>query len=260
MSTIKVRKILSEVTEPHSRPLGNPRVEMLSRAYDAVLIVFICLSIVPLFFKQDPPIVEKLGHLLSIVFIVDYFLGWVTADYQLKKGKWSFLLYPVTFWAIIDMLAIIPFFVDVSDTFVLFRILRLLRIVRVFKGLRYSDNFVVFIKALKKQKDTLLSLLFITLVYVVISGLIVFHTEPDAFANVLEAFLMSASLLTGVSIGEGTLMLTTPGRVIALLSSFWGVALVALPTGVVTGSFITELHNHQTLEKRREEDEKKRNS
>lgn len=232
---------------------------MWSRVYDVVLIVFICLSIVPLFFKQDPPIVEKLGRFLSIVFIVDYFLGWVTADYQLKKGKRSFFLYPITFWAIIDMLAIIPFFVNISETFVLFRILRLMRIFRIFKGLRYSDNFEMLIKTLKKQKETLLSLLFITLVYIVITGLIVFHTEPDAFESAFDAILMSASLLTGVPIGNRALLLTTPGRVIALLSSFWGVAIVALPAGVVTGGFITELHNHQLAEKRREAEEKKGN-
>lgn len=258
MSEKRLRKTLSQIIEPHSKTSGNPRIDILSKIYDVVLIIFIVASIVPLFFKHDPPIVIRFNRYLPIIFIIDYVLGWITADFQLKKKRRSFLLYPVTLWAVIDMLAIIPFFINVSETLVLFRVLRLFRISRLFKGLRYSDSFEIFVKSLKRQKSTLLSLLFITLAYIAISGLIVFHTEPDAFPSVLDAFFLAASLLTGVSIGDGVSLQTLPGQIIALVSSFWGVALIALPAGVVTGGFITELHNHQVMEKRQQLEEKRR--
>lgn len=253
-----IRRNLFEVIAPHYQAAGNSALQAWSRAYDVVLIVCICASIYPLFFKQDPPFMVKINHYLPIVFIVDYILGWVTADFRLKKHRLSFLLYPLTLWAIVDLLAIIPFFINASETLVLLRILRLIRISRIFKGLRYSDNFGVFKRALKKQKDTLLSLLIITLAYIVISGLIIFHAEPDAFAGVQDAFMMSASLLTGGSVGLGIALETMPAKIIALFSAFWGIALIALPAGVLTGGFITELHLHQLQEKRREAEEKKR--
>lgn len=248
----KARLRIFEIIAPYAQAAGNLKHKVLSRVYDAVVIASTCISIIPLFFKVDPPLLDIASRYVSLVFIVDYALNWITADFRLKKKKKSFLLYPVSPWAVVDLLAIIPFFFNAAPTLVLFRVFRLIRIFRIFKGLKYSDSFNVFIAALKKQKDTLLTLLLVTIAYIAISGVVIFNVEPDVFSNVLDAIFLAASSLTNIPITESVLLTTTAGKVIALVSSFWGIALIALPTGVITGSFMSELHRHQMLERRRE--------
>lgn len=256
----KFRKLLFKIIRPYSPAIKVCAVSHLCRVYDAVIITFVFISIVPLFFKHDAPFLVTLNYYVSIVFIVDYILNWITADFSLKKKKLSFLLYPITPWAIIDLLAIIPFFFNVSDTLVLFRIFRLVRLSRLFKALKYSNSFNIFLSALKKQKDILLALLAVTLAYIVISSLIIFNVEPDVFPDVTEAIFWSASALTNITVTDTILLTTTAGKVIALISSFLGIALIALPTGVITGAFMSELHRHHLSEKKRGREEEKSKS
>ena len=76
----------------------------------------------------------------TIIFIIDYILRLLTADYKLGKGKLSFLLYPFTFMALADLLCILPSLFLLNNSLRLFKILRMLRILRVFKFIRYSKN------------------------------------------------------------------------------------------------------------------------
>ncbi|MEA5003606.1 MAG: ion transporter [Christensenella sp.] len=229
-----------------------------SRFYDIFIVVFILISIVPLFFNEDPPILQFFNFYVGVVFVADYLLNWLTADFHLKKGWKSFLIYPVTPWAIIDLLAILPLFGGVSDMLVLFRIFRLFRLFRIFKGLKYSTNFDLFITSLKKQKSTLLTLLFLTFAYTIISALIIYNVEIEAFPTFLDALSWSASSLANISFGDSFVIYTAAGKIIAILSSFIGIALIALPSGVITASFMTELHRFQLQEKREEREERER--
>lgn len=252
----QLRKDLYEVIDPYLKTDNERNFQNLSRAYDIFIFVFILISVIPLFFAQDPPILAWFNYYVGVVFIIDYVLNWLTADFHLKKKKWSFLLYPITPWAIIDMLAILPFFSDVSDTLVLFRIFRLFRLFRIFKGLKYSTNFNLFLISLKKQSGTLLTLLFLTVIYTVMSALIIYNVEMEAFPNFLDALFWSASSLANLSFMDSYVLSTIPGKIIAILSSFIGIALIALPSGVITASFITELNRFQQQERKREREER----
>ena len=80
----------------------------ISAAYDYFMLVVIAVSLVPLFFKQDNVGFKIIDKVTVVIFIIDYILRLVTADYKLKKGKISFIIYPFTFMAIIDLLSILP--------------------------------------------------------------------------------------------------------------------------------------------------------
>ena len=129
----------------------------------------------------------------TVVFIIDYILRLLTADYKLEKGKLSFLLYPLTFMALADLLCILSSLFLLNNSLRLFKILRMLRILRVFKFIRYSKNIQILTNVLKKQKDSLMIVGLLALGYIFISALIIFNVEPSTFPNFFETLLFKKS-------------------------------------------------------------------
>ncbi len=88
--------------------IATDKSDKINDAYDIIMLISIISSIVPLAFKQTYIVFEYIDYVTVAVFIVDYILRLITADYKLKKSGWSFLLYPFTPMAIIVMLSILP--------------------------------------------------------------------------------------------------------------------------------------------------------
>ena len=128
----------------------------ISHFYDVLMIVAIVASIVPLLFKETIDAFGVLESITVVIFVLDYILRWITADYKLSKGALSFVVYPFSFMAIIDLLSILPSLIMISQAFKTLRLLRLakaLRVIRVFKGFRYSKNIAIIADVFKKQKE-----------------------------------------------------------------------------------------------------------
>ena len=106
--------------------------------YGRIMTVLIIASLLPLCFKGASPILETIEYACVLVFIVDYLARWATADLKLRKGALSFLIYPFTPMAIIDLLSILPVFNALNDALRTLRVLRLFRALRAFKLIRYS--------------------------------------------------------------------------------------------------------------------------
>ena len=112
---------------------GHDGSNVWSHVYDVFMFCTIILSVVPLMFWDEYPIFWYIEVFTTTIFIIDYILRWVTADYKLGKGERSFVCYPYSFWAIIDLLSILPVFNLLGQTFKVFRVSRLLKILRIFK-------------------------------------------------------------------------------------------------------------------------------
>ena len=122
-----------------------------SRLYDWYMLVMIVASIIPLMFIENYPIFSVIEVITVVAFIIDYILRWYTSDILLHKGWCSFLIYPFTPMAIIDLLSILPGLNLISPSFKLLRLTRLLKIVRLLKIFRYSDKISMFIRVLQKS-------------------------------------------------------------------------------------------------------------
>ena len=144
----------------------------VSQAYDILMIVAIFVSIFPLMFVEDNLVFHYMEHVTAIIFIMDYLFRWMTADYKLGKGGLSFLIYPFTPWAIIDLLSILPAFTMLSKGFKLLRMARLLRILRLLKIIRYAQNIQVLMRVIMKEKRVLLTVLGISVFYVFLTALV----------------------------------------------------------------------------------------
>ena len=221
-----------------------------SHIYDVFMFCTIILSVVPLMFWDDYPIFRYIEIFTTIIFIIDYVLRWVTADYKLGKGTHSFVSYPYSFWAIIDLLSILPSFHVIGSNFKMLRTLRMLKILRLLKALRYSDQLFLFVDVLKKERKVLTAVLLFAAAYIFVTALVMFNFEPrinpntgqETFGSFFDAIYWSTVTLT--TLGYGDLCpATNLGRLISMFSSLFGVAVIALPSGIITASYLDELRS-----------------
>lgn len=224
--------------------------DKLSSIYDVFMMIVILASIVPLAFKETYPAFQIIDKVTVVIFIIDYLLRLITADLKLKRGLSSFVIYPITPMAIIDLLAILPSLTILNSGLRLFKVIRLLRtfrVFRVFKAIRYSKHIQLILGVFKKAKESLLVVCGIAIIYVLVSALVVFNVEPDTFNNYFEAVYWATVSLTTMGYGD-IYPITVAGRIITMISSFMGIAIVALPAGIITSELMSEINAEKDLE------------
>lgn len=221
--------------------------DKLSHVYDMFMMIIIIVSIIPLAFKTTNPTFEIIDKVAAVIFIIDYLFRWFTSDYKLKKGIKSYFLYPFTFMAIIDLVTILPSITVISSGFRMLKIVRLfrtLKVLRVFKSFRYSKNIQVILSVLKKQKDSLLAVCILAIGYVLVAALIILNVEPDSFNNYFDALYWATVSLTTMGYGD-IYPISVAGRLVTMVSSFMGIAIIALPSGIITSGFMEELNKNR---------------
>ena len=232
------RKRIFEIIEKSD---GKDRI---SSVYDISMIIVIVVSLLPLAFKTDTPFLQITDKITVAIFIIDYLLRWVTADYKYgKRGVTSFVKYPFSIMAIIDLISILPSMTVINNGFKLLRVLRMiraLRVFRVFKTVRYSKSFEIIGNVLQTSKEQLLAVCALAGGYILISALIIFNVEPDSFGSLFDAVYWATVSLTTVGYGD-IYPVSTMGRIITMLSSILGIAIVALPAGIITAGYMKEL-------------------
>lgn len=152
----------------------------------------------------------------------------------------AFLIYPFTAFALLDLAAILPFFIDINAGFKMVKLFRLFKTAKVLRVLKYSKNFNRLVNVIKKEYKSLLSVCLIAAGYVLISALVMFQVEPDIFDTFYDAIYWAVVTLT--TVGYGDIYPTTDiGRFISMLSTFVGIVIVAMPTGIITAGFMSEV-------------------
>lgn len=219
--------------------------DKVSNIYDIGMMVTIIASLVPLAFKATNIIFEWLDYITVAIFIIDYLLRLITADYKLegKKAK-AFILYPFTPMAIVDLLSILPSITILNSGFKLlklFRLLRTFRVLRAFKFLRYSKSFIIIANVFKKQKRVLSAVATLAVAYVLISALVIFNVEPESFNSFFDAIYWATVSLTTMGYGD-IYPVTTIGRIVTMVSSIFGIAIIALPSGIITAGYLDEIN------------------
>lgn len=217
--------------------------DLASTVYDYTMMATIIVSLIPLAFKETTPLFSAIDKMTVALFIADYLLRELSADLKLKKGVVSFFLYPITPMALIDLLSILPSFCSLSSGFKLlklFRLLRTFRVFRAFKMLRYSKSVTIISNVIKTQRAPLLAVCTLAIAYVMISALVIFNVEPDTFETFFDAIYWATVSLTTMGYGD-IYPVTVAGRLVTMLSSFVGIAIVALPAGIITAGYMDEI-------------------
>ena len=120
------------------------------------------------------------------------------------------------------------------------RIFRTMRVFRVFKAARYSKSMEIIGNVIKNSSSALAAVGTLAFLYILVSALIVFNVEPDTFNDFFEAIYWATVSLTTVGYGD-IYPVTSIGKFVSMISSVFGIAIVALPAGIITAGYMEEL-------------------
>ena len=253
-----INKRIFEILEPAENE------DFQSKCFETFIIILIIANILSVILESFAEIKAKyeewfaLFELISvIIFTVEYSLRLITAVHKHPESNVlkAITKYVISPMAIIDLLAILPFYIPllIKVDLRFLRILRLTRLLRILKVNRYSKSLQLLSRVLKRKKEELVVTIFVTMILMLLAASIMYHVEsymqPDAFPNIMASFWWAIATLTTVGYGD-VYPITVLGKTLAGIIALLGIGLVALPTGIISSGFIEEF-NEERIKKRR---------
>ncbi|MBQ7469659.1 MAG: ion transporter [Pseudobutyrivibrio sp.] len=215
--------------------------DISSRAYDRLMTTAIIVGLLPLTVKEMNNYLVAIDIFVSILFIIDYAARVYTADYKMGYQNYrAYIAYIFTPLAIFDFLSIVPVvyvFIPVSG---FISLLRLFRVFRMLKLVRYSKTMIIIRNVIRKVKSQLMAVLFLIIIYIFGAAMLIFQLEPDLFDNFFDALYWATISITTIGYGD-IYPVTTVGRLITMISALVGMAVIALPTGIITAAYMAEI-------------------
>ncbi|MGP1586710.1 MAG: ion transporter [Treponemataceae bacterium] len=248
----KIKKRVFEIIQT-----ASPN-DKASKVFDISLIILIllnvCLVIADTFVLPIP--VQKISTWIErisvVIFSIEYLLRIWTADFLFPKKKYfvAKIKYIFSFMAIIDLLAILPFYLPMFlpiDLRVL-RVLRIIRLFRVFKISRYTNALSSIVKVFKNKQHELLSSFFVVLLLMIVASVLMFSIEnkaqPEVFKNAFDALWWALATLTTVGYGD-IYPITILGKILSAIIAILGIGLVAVPTGIISAGFMESIQSEE---------------
>ena len=229
-----------------------------AQAVDVFLILLITANVVAVVLDSMPEM-DRAYHawfyrfeLLSIaVFTVEYALRVWSANEQsyprYKHPLWGRLRYAASPMALIDLFAILPFYLSFLFPVDL-RVLRVLRLVRMFKLTRYSPAMNLLLAALRQESQAIAAALFVLMLLLIVASSLAYLAEhqaqPAAFGTIPKAMWWAIVTLTTVGYGD-VVPITAWGKVVGGLIGVIGIGMVALPAGLLASGFSDQLHQRR---------------
>lgn len=212
-----------------------------SRAYDVMITTAVIVGLVPMTLKAESTYTKIIELLTSLLFLIDYCVRVYTADYKMGyQSSKAYIAYIFTPLAVFDLLSIVPVISLFLPVNTLIKLLKLFRFFRVFKLVRYSKTMIIIANVIRKVKTQLLAVLILITIYIFVSAMLIFQLEPDIFNSFFDALYWATISIT--TIGYGDISPVTPmGRMITMISALVGMAVIALPTGIITAAYMNEI-------------------
>ena len=237
--------------------------DRVSQILDWIIMGLILLSVLSIVLDSFPWIHVRFSGLFQIfevitviVFTAEYILRIWTADLLYPEAKHPRLKYIFSFMALIDLLAILPFylpFVAVDFRFLrMMRLFRLFRLLRVFKLGRYFEALQVIARVIRISAPQLVMSMVICFFVMLFSAIVMYTVEytaqPKQFPNVLAALWWAMCALTTVGYGD-VYPVTVIGKIFASVISLMGIGIIAIPTGIIAAGFDHAISGDESGEK-----------
>ena len=220
-------------------------------SFDKFIYLLITANVIAMILDSHQFIHEAYGDLFyqfefaSIVIFSFEYLFRVYSAYKNEKFKGA-INYIFSFFGLIDLFSILPFylnqFVKVDGRFL--RILRLFRLTRIFKLGRESKSLKLFVKALSAVKGELKFTLFLSVLTILFSASAIYYLEneaqPEKFSSITESIWWATVSLATVGYGD-VYPITVGGKIFASIISLVGIGVGAIPTGIISASFVEEI-------------------
>ncbi|WP_417196878.1 ion transporter [Bizionia sp.] len=209
-----------------------------SKIFAIAIQVLILISVVTFTLETDPDLEPNTRTILRvieafsvIIFTFEYILRIYVADH---KRKFIF-----SFFGIIDLLAILPFYLSFGIDLRSLRALRFLRLFRILKLVRYNRAMNHFTTAIKSAKEEILLFLFITLILIYFAAVGIYYFEnaaqPEHFSSIFDSLWWAIVTLTTVGYGD-VYPITVGGKVFTFFILLIGLGIVAIPTGIISSA------------------------
>jgi voltage-gated potassium channel len=225
-----MKEAIKKVVENHNTPI--------SKGFDFFIQFLIVLSVITFSIETLPKLEPGTRTILNgieifcvIVFTLEYLARIYIAD---KKLKFIF-----SFFGLIDLLAILPFYLAFGVDLRSLRVLRMFRLFRLLKLVRYNKAMRHFTKAMLIAREQIILFMAVTLVLIYFSAVGIYYFEneaqPDHFASVFDSLWWSIVTLTTVGYGD-VYPITPGGKIFTFFILLIGLGIVAVPTGIISSS------------------------
>jgi len=222
----KIRKIVDDTDN------------IYGKVFAFTIQVLIVTSLITFSIDTLPDLTQNTKKLLNIIevatvaiFTIEYILRIIVAE---KKSAFVF-----SFYGLVDLLAILPFYISSGLDLRAVRIFRLLRLVRILKLFRYNQAIKRFHRALTIAKEELILFGFVAIIMLYLSAVGIYYFEneaqPDQFKSVIHSLWWAVTTLTTVGYGD-MFPVTAGGKFFTFLVLMVGLGIVAVPTGLVASA------------------------
>lgn len=233
--------------------------DLASKVFDIFIMTLIVLNVIAVIIETEASVKAEIGRTLYwfdvvsvIIFSVEYILRiWsCTSDERYERPIIGRLRFAVSPLAIVDLLAILPFYIPFAIHLDLrfLRALRLFRLFRVFKMGRYSESMKILGAVLSEKKSMLLITVFVVFILLIISSSLLYFIEnphqPEAFSSIPASMWWGVETLTTVGYGD-VVPLTGWGKLVGSMIALFGVGLFALPAGILAQGFTEEISKRE---------------
>lgn len=249
--------------------IGN-RKDFISSAFDIFIVVTIVLNLFVTLFQTFEeaapyaPVLDAVELVTIVIFTIEYALRIWTADLLFPNKSYgkAVLSFFFSIYGLIDFLTFFPYYLPIMFPMgvVAFRMFRVIRIFRLFRVNAQYDAFNVIVNVLNDKKNQIISSVCMIMIFMVAASLCMYSLEheaqPEQFANAFSGIWWSVSTLLTVGYGD-IYPVTTMGKVMAIVISFLGVGMVAIPTGIISAGFVEQYTKLRMLAFHSEEHELK---
>ena len=231
----------------------------ISRAFDIFIMTLIVLNVLAVIIETVEALYQEyqlyfdfFEYFSVIIFSIEYIIRlWAcTVKEEYSHPVWGRLRYMFSIEALIDLLAILPFYLPLFFTVDMrvIRILRLFRLMRIFKLGRYSVAFGMIVRVMERRREELMITLTLVLVLIILSSSLMYYIEhevqPEAFTSIPATMWWSVATLTTVGYGD-VYPITPLGKVLAAFIAILGIGIFALPAGILAAGFEGEISKRE---------------
>lgn len=218
------------------------------RIFDIIIQILIIISLISFCTETlsnlTPEFKQFLYYIEVItiaIFTIEYLLRIIVADNKFK--------YIFSFYGLIDLLSILPFYVARGIDLRALRVFRLFRLFRMFKLIRYNKAIQRFRTAFRMIKEELIIFLIATVFMLFVSSVGIYYFEhqaqPEKFSSIFHCMWWSVGTLTTVGYGD-IFPITVGGKIFTFFTLMVGLGIIAVPTALIASALTKCVQGEET--------------
>lgn len=238
--------------------------DKISKGFQIFIVTLISVNVLVVIIETEESVLDEYGYLFtpfevfSVVIFTGEYAGRLVVcklNPKYQNSRFGIIRYVFTPMMLVDLAAILPFFLPfvIADLRII-RIIRLLRLFRLFKLARYSDPMKTLGDVIKAKAGDLAVAFFILFIVLIFASSLMYYAEfeaqPETFSSIPASMWWGIITLTTIGYGD-TYPVTVLGKIIGAGVAVIGIAVYAIPTGIMASAFTEQLR------KRKEENKNK---